>query len=110
MPARVDVNRARTKDPSSPAELRGTPGYLAPELFTEAVVDRRLADIYSTGIVLYNLVSCAQRWGARRGALAKVRRLWVCRRRARAVSLRRAFEGLWVQHFWPFWGCSVRSL
>jgi serine/threonine protein kinase len=53
----VDFGLAEHFDGPAPAELRGTPGYLAPELFTEAVVDRRLADIYSTGIVLYNLVS-----------------------------------------------------
>jgi serine/threonine protein kinase len=54
----VDFGLAEHFDAPAPAELRGTPGYLAPELFfTEAVVDRRLADIYSAGIVLYNLVS-----------------------------------------------------
>ena len=39
-------------------EIVGTPGYVAPEHFSEApLTDRRPSDIYSTGIVQFNLVS-----------------------------------------------------
>ena len=42
-------------------EIVGTPGYVAPEHFSEApLTDRRPSDIYSTGIVFFNLVSCAR--------------------------------------------------
>ena len=43
--------------------MQGTPGYVAPELFPSKgapLADRRLGDIYSTGIVFFNLVSCAR--------------------------------------------------